>query len=478
MASNKNTCSTNENENPTGSKRKANPETQAKGNNKRLALDNITNGLNPGQKQEENPINAEEQAVSLELVTLQPYQGAPGDIPFLPGLELIIPISPLPPTLPHACLINDPLNNEDSMQSWPYALGVAIANIAPEANAVPAGEIDLMPEAEPYTVRASAVEGESNSPFIDVVNIEQEQQQRQVVPPKPRRVTLMTVNEELNNEDPMQKWEYAMEVFIYLKEREKRFIVRDYMPRQTELTAWKRMLLINWMVTVHQEYGTFRETHFLSVKIVDLYLSSCLVAENMLQLLGAAAINIAAKFEENDALPAQVLLQMCQTNYSGADLNQMEWLTLSGIGFDLGIPIGYRFLRRYARSSGVPEPTWTLGSYILELGIFDYTTVGHSDSQLAAAALFMALRMHGNPDQLDGDTWNESLVYYSGYQLAEFARLVVVLNDVLHRGDWITFGAVRNLYSMAVLHKVAMVPLLTNEVLFSHNQDLYNPNES
>lgn len=50
----------------------------------------------------------------------------------------------------------------------------------------------------------------------------------------------------------------------------------------------------------------------------------------------------------------------------------------------------------------------TLGRYILEYSLMDYTTIQLSDSRMAAAALFIALRMNN----LEG--WNESLEYYSG----------------------------------------------------------------
>lgn len=50
----------------------------------------------------------------------------------------------------------------------------------------------------------------------------------------------------------------------------------------------------------------------------------------------------------------------------------------------------------------------TLARYILEFSLMDYATVTRSESKLAAAALFMALRMskHGE--------WDDTLRYYSG----------------------------------------------------------------
>lgn len=50
----------------------------------------------------------------------------------------------------------------------------------------------------------------------------------------------------------------------------------------------------------------------------------------------------------------------------------------------------------------------TLARYILEYSLMDYTTIQLSDSRMAAAALFIALRMN------NFDGWTDDLEYYSG----------------------------------------------------------------
>lgn len=50
----------------------------------------------------------------------------------------------------------------------------------------------------------------------------------------------------------------------------------------------------------------------------------------------------------------------------------------------------------------------TLARFILEYSLMDYTTIQLSDSRMAAAALFIALRMN------NFEGWNESFEYYSG----------------------------------------------------------------
>lgn len=61
-----------------------------------------------------------------------------------------------------------------------------------------------------------------------------------------------------------------------------------------------------------------------------------------------------------------------------------------------------------AQCAKVPMSILTLARYILEFSLMDYSTVTRSESKLAAAALFMALRMskHGE--------WDDTLRYYTG----------------------------------------------------------------
>ena len=109
----------------------------------------------------------------------------------------------------------------------------------------------------------------------------------------------------------------------------------------------------------------------------------------------------------------------------------MEMAVFRTIDFDLGVPLSYRFLRRYARvrlnwifslifcniinffnyslqCGKISMVTLTLARYILEYSLMDYSTIQLSDSKMACAALFMSLRMNG----MEG--WNATYEYYSG----------------------------------------------------------------
>jgi hypothetical protein len=100
-----------------------------------------------------------------------------------------------------------------------------------------------------------------------------------------------------NWNDPYQVSHYAKDIFDYLRTREVNYSIKDYIGSQPELSKWMRSLLVDWMVEVQESFELNHETLYLAVKIVDTYLGKERVAKDSLQLLGAAALLIACKFD-------------------------------------------------------------------------------------------------------------------------------------------------------------------------------------
>lgn len=103
--------------------------------------------------------------------------------------------------------------------------------------------------------------------------------------------------DEENWDDPFQVSHYTMDIFNYLKLRESEFRIDNYMESQVYLTKWMRMLLVDWMVEVQETFELNHETLYLAVKVVDIYLGKTLVIRDKLQLLGAAALFLACKYD-------------------------------------------------------------------------------------------------------------------------------------------------------------------------------------
>lgn len=66
------------------------------------------------------------------------------------------------------------------------------------------------------------------------------------------------------------------------------------MSKQPDITNWMRIILIDWLVEVGEEYKLSSETVFLAANYLDRFLSGMSVLRGKLQLVGTAAILLAA----------------------------------------------------------------------------------------------------------------------------------------------------------------------------------------
>ncbi|XP_059615850.1 G2/mitotic-specific cyclin-B3 [Phlebotomus argentipes] len=260
--------------------------------------------------------------------------------------------------------------------------------------------------------------------------------------------------------DPFQVSEYAPDIFDYLKNREKLFPVEPYIDKQPSLSTWMRALLVDWMVEVQESFELNHETLYLAVKLVDIYLGREVVAKDKLQLLGATSMLISCKYDERVPPLIDDFLYVCDGAYSSRELIAIERKIFKTIGFDLGIPLSYRFLRRYARCGKIDMSVLTLARYILEFSLMDYDTITLSDSKMAAAALYISLKMTGTRE------WDATLEYYSGYKLEDFVRVAVLLNNGLHKKfKDPPLSTIKRKYSHKIFHEVSKKPLIKNAQL-------------
>lgn len=259
-----------------------------------------------------------------------------------------------------------------------------------------------------------------------------------------------------SRDDPFSESTYAGDIFRYYKEREQVFLVSKYLERQEELSVGMRSVLVDWMVEVQENFELNHETLYLAVKSVDRYLSLQPCSKAKLQLLGATALFVAAKFDERCPPSVRDFLYICDDAYSHEELIAMEGLLLRVLDFQLGMPLSYRFLRRYARCAKLPLETLTLARYILETSLLDYTLVDQRESKMAAAALLQALLMKGL-------SWNTTLEHYTGYAAKELVQLQRRLNHFLGQQKTGNLEAIRSKYSHAVFFEVALTPLLPVE---------------
>ncbi|XP_029931429.1 G2/mitotic-specific cyclin-B3 [Myripristis murdjan] len=253
--------------------------------------------------------------------------------------------------------------------------------------------------------------------------------------------------------------EYAKDIFDYLKQREEKFVLGDYMSQQPSLNPGMRGILVDWLVEVQENFELNHETLYLAVKMTDHYLSLTPVHREALQLIGSTCMLIASKFEERCPPCVDDFLYICDDAYKREELIAMEAGILQTLGFDINIPISYRFLRRYAKCVNAGMDTLTLARYISELSLQEMDLVAERGSLLASACLLIALVTK------DLGGWAPVLQFHSGYQTSDLAPVVRKLHSMLTAPPDSKLRAVRSKYSHKVFFEVATLPVVDIDAL-------------
>lgn len=274
----------------------------------------------------------------------------------------------------------------------------------------------------------------------------------------PRRRRLKYFDHDAENSgNPFESPVYALAIFEYMRARQNVFPISKYMSSQKEVTAEMRAVLVDWMVEVQENFELNHETLYLAVKLVDLYLQAKEIGKDTLQLIGASAIFIAAKFDERHPPGIDDFMYICDDAYTRNQMLAMERSLLHTVGFDINIPISYRFLRRYAKCSKTNMQTLTLARFVLELSLQCYDLIDQKDSLMAASALWLAFKMKR------GGEWNETLLYYTSHTEQEVLSLAKRLNAMVGESKDKKLQTIWQKYSHKIFYEVAKTPLLNEQ---------------
>ena len=292
-----------------------------------------------------------------------------------------------------------------------------------------------------------------NNKKLCVAEVEpMEVEQEEIVPTVPEGVIDID-NEE---EDVNACGEYARDIYAYLKQLEQKFAVRENYLEGSGITSKMRSLLIDWMVSVHQQFELCQETLFLSVNLLDRYLELKVLdtPRSKLQLVGVVAMLLACKVEEIYLPSIEDFVYSTNNAYSESEVKEMELTMMSVLNFDLNAPISLSFLRRYSKAGDVDVLEHTLAKYILELSLLDFGQAALPPSMAAAAALNLSLALL---EPYSGTVWNMSLQYHSGYSANMLSSIVRRMATVLINAETHKLQAVREKYSSRKFRRVALI---------------------
>ncbi|XP_061596745.1 cyclin-A1-like [Cololabis saira] len=237
--------------------------------------------------------------------------------------------------------------------------------------------------------------------------------------------------------------DYADDIHQNLRESEKRFRAKQgYIERHPEITTGMRPILVDWLVEVAQDYQLTSETLHLAVNYMDRFLSCTTdVRRGKLQLVGTAALMIAAKYEEIFVPKLNEFVYITDSTYTRKQLVQMETTLLRVLSFNMSAPTIYQFLRLFISIHSVCPKTENLALYIAEQSLMEMDPVLQYNPSIVAAGCYCLATY-----TINQSLWPHSLIAFTGYTMGEIMPCLSNLHELYINAESCPHKAIRNKY--------------------------------
>ncbi|KAL5575904.1 hypothetical protein UlMin_017603 [Ulmus minor] len=188
---------------------------------------------------------------------------------------------------------------------------------------------------------------------------------------------------------------------------------------------------MNSFNSVSKEYKLGPDTLYLTVDMIDRFLSFIYIEKQRLQLLGVACMLIASKYEEICGPRVEDFCFITYNNYSREEVIKMESEVLNLLHFQLSIPTTETFLRflQAAQSSN-------------KLTLVDYSFLNFLLSLVVAFDVFLARWTLIQSDH----PWNYTLEHYTSYKASQLKTTIIAMEDLQQNTNGYSLNAIREKY--------------------------------
>lgn len=92
----------------------------------------------------------------------------------------------------------------------------------------------------------------------------------------------MPLSDQLDMRDPQCIAEFAQEVYLSMLEKEPQYLIDfEYLKKvQTEVKDTSRGFLVEWIIDVHRKFRLMSETLYVTIGIIDRYLSKVTIKKS------------------------------------------------------------------------------------------------------------------------------------------------------------------------------------------------------
>ena len=232
-----------------------------------------------------------------------------------------------------------------------------------------------------------------------------------------------------------------------------------YMSRQNEINDKMRSILVDWIIDVHFKFGFTDETLFMTISIIDRYLSISQITRTNFQLLGITALMIACKHEEIDLPKIDDFIYITDNAYVKDEVIKMEEDVLSKLNFAFLYPSPIKFFEYLSLHFNFEKKHHMMGKYLMESFLLDVKNAKYKPSIISCACAYIVMKFFKMPNYHDSYNkkfyvLDETVEKYSEHNIKECAKDICLLVDNINKTN---YQACYKKYSKPEQEKVSII---------------------
>ena len=232
-----------------------------------------------------------------------------------------------------------------------------------------------------------------------------------------------------------------------------------YMTRQTEINEKMRSILVDWLIDVHFKFGFTDETLFMTISIIDRFLSISQITRTNFQLLGITALMIACKHEEIDLPKIDDFIYITDNAYKKNEVIKMEFEVLSKLNFAFLYPSPIKFFEYLSFNFNFDKKHHMMGKYLMESFLLEVKNTKYKPSIIACACAYIVMKFFKMKNYQESYnkkfyTLEENKDKYSEHNIKECAKDICLLVDNISKTN---YQACVKKYSKPEQENVAMI---------------------
>ena len=192
--------------------------------------------------------------------------------------------------------------------------------------------------------------------------------------------------------------EYLEEIYLNLLLEENQSTLKPtfgYMNMQNEINEQMRAILIDWIIEVHFQFNLRQETLYMTIWIIDTYLSFNFISRKKLQLLGITCLLISCKSQEIYFPHQNKFIEITDGAYNKEEMLKMENEILKKLNFKIVFPTSNDFYNILSKLYNFEKKQYFLGKYFIESVLIDYKMIKYSGSIISAASIYLVMKYYG-----------------------------------------------------------------------------------